>query len=336
MKKISLLKNVGYGLLAVSCALIFLGLLGYSFGLPQKDIMWGLNFSSVRAKDLGFQPLPLFRTILTDLKPEVIRLPAYWEELEPNQNQFDFSLVDSLLSETDKRGTKVILAVGGKLPRWPECHHPKWYEQLTPEQKDQTLLNMIKQTVTHLKQHPSIGAWQIENEQFFEYGPDCPMVSSKLYKQEIAAIRELDQRPLVGTDSGEKGPWINTAWTGVDIMGATMYREVYLDKKGHYQTYPLPAWTYNIKAGLVRLFSGANKTIGVELQAEPWFISDAQHTSLEEQRQHMNPEIFQQNVEYATKTGFSENYFWGAEWWYWMKQQGDDSMVKAAKQLFNK
>jgi hypothetical protein len=101
--------------------------------------------------------------------------------------------------------------------------------------------------------------------------------------------------------------------------------------------YPLPAWTYNIKAGLVRLLSDANKTIGVELQAEPWFAgSDAQHTAKEEQLLHMNAQILNRNADYARQAGLSENYFWGAEWWYWMQaNQNESSLVEAAKVLFS-
>ncbi len=322
------------GLLGIA---VFLSALGYCVALPKKEIDWGINYSSLRAVDLEMEPLPLFRTILDDLSPAVVRLPAYWEELEPSQDQFNFSMIDSLLAETDKRNTKVLLVVGLKQPRWPECHQPTWSYSLSPDQQDEAVLKMINKTVDHLKTHSSIAAWQVENEPFFKYGPDCPTISQDLYKKELAEIRKLDNRPLVGTDSGEKGIWITTAWSGVDVMGATMYREVYADKKNRYETYPLPAWTYNVKAGLVRLLSGANKTIGVELQAEPWFTGgNAQSTPVDEQLKHMNAEIFNRNVAYAQKTGLSENYLWGAEWWYWMKQkQNNSTLVDAAKQLFN-
>ncbi len=325
-------------ILGILVAVIFIGLIGFVLAQPKQDISWGINYSSLRAQDLDMEPVDLFRTILDDLTPARVRLPAYWDEMEARQGQFDFSMIDSLLAETDKRNTKVLLVVGLKQPRWPECHQPPWWDLLPQAGQDQAVLTMINQTVEHLKTHSSIMAWQVENEPFFEYGPDCPTVSHTLYKKELDEIRKLDSRPLVGTDSGEKGIWITTAWSGVDVMGATMYREVYADKKNKYQTYPLPAWTYNIKAGLVRLLSGANHTIGVELQAEPWFAgSDAQHTAVGEQLQHMNADIFTRNINYARKTGFAENYLWGAEWWYWLKlKQNDTSLVEAAKTLFNK
>ena len=58
-------------------------------------------------------------------------------------------------------------------------------------------------------------------------------------------------------------------------------------------------------------------------------------TSLEEQSHSMNPEIFVKNINYAKRTGLSPVYFWGAEWWYWLKEQGDDSIWQAAKDIWN-
>ncbi|HMQ01848.1 MAG TPA: beta-galactosidase, partial [Candidatus Doudnabacteria bacterium] len=274
--------------------------------------------------------------ILDDLEVKHVRLAAYWSEVEPNLGEFDFTMIKALLTEAEVRNVNVILAVGRKLPRWPECHEPAWYHHLTPEQKEAALLTMLEKTVLELKTYDNIVAWQVENEPFFDFGLNCPIIKSSLYKKEVALVKSLDNRPIVGTDSGEKGPWITTAWGGVDIFGATMYRTVYLDKKEKYTTYPLPPWTYNVKAGLVRIFSGANETIGVELQAEPWFAGvGAQSTPEEIQQRLMSPAILQANIDYATQAGLKENYFWGTEWWYWYEQTTNDrALIELVKPLF--
>lgn len=324
-------------IIIILLAVASVAVIGFLFAKPQQNITWGINFSSARAVDLGFEPIQLFHAILEDLKPDKVRIPAYWEELEPTPGQYDFTMIDALLAEAKNYDTEVIVVLGHKQPRWPECHHPSWWNELSKEEQNLSLIKMVEATVSHLKDNQTIIAWQVENEPFFKYGPECETISHTLYKQELNAVRNIDSsRPLIGTDSGEKGIWLTTAWAGIDTFGATMYREVYLDKKGKYLTYPLPPLTYNIKAGLLRILSGANKTIGVELQAEPWFAgSDAQHTPKDEQLKHMNPEIFFNNIDYARRVGFSENYLWGAEWWYWLQtNQNDSSMVDAAKKLF--
>lgn len=337
LRKKHILKKVAKIAIGIFVALIAICLVLFFIGRPQKNITWGITFSTNRAVELGFDPQELFSTIITDLQPQAVRLPVYWSELEPQQGQFDFAAFDSLLTKADEQNIKIILGLGKKQPRWPECHQPEWYNQLTTAQQEDATLAMINTAVTHFKSHSSIVAWQIENEPYFQYGPQCPVTGSELYEKELAAVSELDSRPTVATDSGEKGVWVTVAKSGANILGATMYREAYYEKRGEYVTYPLPWWTYNIKAGLVRLLTGANKIIGVELQAEPWLkISNPSFTPHEEQLQHMNPDIFQSHIEYASKVGFSENYLWGVEWWYWIqKNHGDSSMVNAAKNLFN-
>jgi hypothetical protein len=41
------------------------------------------------------------------------------------------------------------------------------------------------------------------------------------------------------------------------------------------------------------------------------------------------------NFKYALKTGFDEIYFWGAEWWYYRKVNGDDSFWNISKKIFS-
>ncbi len=334
--KKTLLKKVAKIFAGILAAIIFVCVVLFFIGRPQKGIAWGITFSTIRATELGFNPQQLFEKILTDLRPQKIRLPVYWSELEPQQGHFDFTTYDALLGQADKQNIQIILGLGKKQPRWPECHQPEWYNGLTTEQQNEAQLHMVDIAVAHFKSHTSIAAWQIENEPYFQYGPDCAQTPSELYEKELKSVKKLDSRPTIATDSGEKGAWIGVARSGANILGATMYREAYYEKQGKYVTYPLPWWTYNIKAGAVRLLTGANKVIGVELQAEPWLkISNPAYTSHDEQVLHMNPKILQDNIDYATKVGFSENYLWGVEWWYWMqKNHDDDSMVNAAKKLF--
>lgn len=317
---------------------IILILAGYFAAPENNNPVWGINFSPKHARSLGFEPTDLFRAMVTDLNVKHVRIPLYWDDFETEPNSYNFVEIGNLLDLAEENHVEVILAVGRKLPRWPECHEPAFVKTLSKEQQEDALLGQIIVAVRTLESSKSIVAWQVENEAFFDYGENCPVLSKDLYKKELATVRKWDSfhRPIIGTDSGEKGPWLPTAWTGIDIFGSTMYRQVYLDKKGYYTTYPLPAWTYRVKAGWLRMFSGANQTYGVELQAEPWFAGTGPvQTPYEEHKRLMNSEILQQNIEYAKKSGFSQHYFWGAEWWYWLsKTYNDDSLIETVKPLF--
>jgi hypothetical protein len=49
----------------------------------------------------------------------------------------------------------------------------------------------------------------------------------------------------------------------------------------------------------------------------------------------MNPEMFKEDVEFAKQTGLDKFYFWGVEWWYWMKEkQNQPEIWNEAKNLF--
>ena len=44
---------------------------------------------------------------------------------------------------------------------------------------------------------------------------------------------------------------------------------------------------------------------------------------------------FKETIEYAKKTGFSDYYLWGAEWWWSLKQNGHPEYWEYVKQLNN-
>jgi hypothetical protein len=43
---------------------------------------------------------------------------------------------------------------------------------------------------------------------------------------------------------------------------------------------------------------------------------------------------FKENIDFAKKTGLDTIYLWGVEWWYWLKEKGNESILDEAKTLF--
>ena len=75
--------------------------------------------------------------------------------------------------------------------------------------------------------------------------------------------------------------------------------------------------------------------IVIELQGEPWVKGWTTHAPLAAQLASMNADILKDNVEFAKKTGVSEVYIWGVEWWYWMRvSHNDSSLWETAKVMF--
>jgi hypothetical protein len=237
------------------------------------------------------------------------------------------------MSEAAKRNADVVLVVGEKQPRWPECHIPDWAKSLKDRDRQRELGDTIRATVDHYKDSPALSAWQVENEPFLKYG-DCPQITKAMLDEEISIVRKMDPKhPIIITDSGELSTWYDAAVRG-DTLGTTLYRIIWNDKLG-YVHYPISALTYRFKAAFITYLTHVKKIVIMELQAEPWGPNLILDTPLEEQYKSMNAEQFQKNIQYVNDVEFSEAYLWGGEWWYWLKtQKGDNSLWEEARKVF--
>jgi hypothetical protein len=329
-----LIKKVLKLILILAVIILLAGSYFYFQFKPSPNPSFGVTFSHTYAASLGFDPRIVYMDILTDLKPKKIRLVAYWDQIESEQGKFKYDDLDFMLTEAGKREVEVIMVVGKKVPRWPECHQPGWYKDLDADKQSEAVISMIKNAVTHFKSFNAIKAWQVENEPYFVFGLDCPKQDQKMVQGEVKAVKEIDNRPIILTGSGEQGNWNELADSGADVVGVTMYRTVYNDTIGYYK-YPVGPWFYRIKAGFLQKFKN-KPVIGVELQAEPWLLSGIFHTDIDQQKSLMNEKVFNEHVAYAKKVGFSDNYLWGVEWWYWMaKEKNDWTLWASAKKLFS-
>ena len=72
----------------------------------------------------------------------------------------------------------------------------------------------------------------------------------------------------------------------------------------------------------------------IELSAEPWLLQPIIDTPLDIQLQRMGIDKFNEMINFSSKTGFDTFYLWGAEWWYWMKQNGRPEFWDRARELF--
>ncbi len=292
-------------------------------GTVTSNFHWGVVFSKIFSEQLGLDWRENYSAIVEDLKPEVLRLPIYWQDIEKNPDQFSFEDYDWMISQANKNNLKFILVVGRKTPRWPECNLPEWVNKFDEIKQKEATLRMLKTVEERYKDEKNLVAWQVENEPFLNFG-ECPLWGGDFLDQEIAVTKKIDaNHPVIITDSGELSYWFQAA-KRADIFGTTMYRIIFSSRFG-YVKYPLPPSFFWLKANFVRLFYPDRPITVSELQAEPWGPNLLYNISLEEQMKSMNHEQLPANIEYAKQVGFSEIHLWGAEWWWWMKtKQNDD------------
>lgn len=329
-----LLKIIGIVIATViGCILVIFAYFNLPGPAPRQDTNLGMTFSARYARDLGLDWRAAYTALLDEVGVRKLRIPVYWDLVESEPKQYDFGEIDWQLAEAEKRGAEVILTVGVKVPRWPECHIPAWAKE-DEQVRRQGIMRFIDKTVTRYKDNQTVVKWQIENEPFLPFGI-CPDFDVAFLEQEVALVKGLDpSRPILLTDSGELSLWYGAASRG-DEFGTTMYRDIYSKKAGGYFTYPIGPNFFRTKAWIVRTFAHQEHLMVIELQAEPWSSGWIVDIPLEEQARTMNQEKLRENVEYAERVGFQDIYLWGGEWWYWLKEKkGDASVWETGKDLF--
>jgi len=83
-----------------------------------------------------------------------VLLPVYWELLQPAENKFDFSLIDSLVFDARKNNIKLVLLWFGTWKNSMSCYTPEWvktnsakYQRTQDKQKrSQEILSAFSET----------------------------------------------------------------------------------------------------------------------------------------------------------------------------------------------
>jgi len=306
---------------------------------PADNIRYGVNYSDKYARDLGLDWKYVYIQILDDLKAKNIRIVAYWDDIEKDKDKYDYSNIIWQIEEAQKRDVDIILTLGRKVPRYPECFEPDWWKELDSKNtKEMELLEYVRNTVEELKKYEAVKIWQVENEPFFPFGV-CEKTDKDVLENEIKIVRQYDPtRPILVQDSGEVGFWYPTYALG-DYLGISMYRKIWYDFWGLfmgnfiYFQYPLAHWTYKIKADLVGI--PMEYIIVTELQAEPWGPVINSLLPQKDKDMTMSRNDFIDTLNYAQKAGFDRMYFWGVEWWYWEKEMNNNSFFwNTSKAIF--
>ncbi len=261
-----------------------------------------------------------------------MRLSASWNLIEKNPGKWDFTELDWQMAEAAKRGAKITLAIGQKTPRWPECHTPDWAQKLSDQEFNSALADYVSKIVERYRNNKALEIWQVENEPFLPFGNYCRPFSKSQLTEEISLVKKMDPvHPTLTTDSGELSFWQDTA-RAADLFGTTMYRVVWNKTLGYVNYEWAPPLFYRSK--LAAAGRSANTAYVMELQAEPWIPdNDLFNVALAEQYKSMSLAQLDKNVNFARRVGLPRAYLWGAEWWYWLKNKGENEIPTYIKHL---
>lgn len=286
-----------------------------------KNPVWGASFSIKYAQELGNDWHANYLAILGDLGFKHLRLMSYWDTIEPQPGQYDFTDLDWQVDKAKAHGAKVTLVIGYRQPRYPECFEPGWAAKLPIESSQwrSGLYSYMSTVVNRYKSSSVIESWQLENEPENNWFGGCregAAPKSRL-SYEFNMIKRLDpSHPVWMSLSDEHG--LPLGQPVPDAYGFSIYRIVYSTNTPihFYITYPITDWYHRLRVEAIHLIH--HRPVYVhELQLEPWGPKATKDLSIPEQNRSMSATQMKKSIDYSEKTGIRQQYMWGAEWWYW-------------------
>lgn len=314
-------------------AIIIAGVYLLSIRQVPEKITYGISFSKLHAEELELDWKETYTAVLDDLKARHLRLTAHWPMIEPKDGEYDFSSMDYQMSEAEKRGADVILAVGLRVPGWPECHTPDWVINMDNTKRQEKILAYITKVVDRYKNAPNLRYWQVENEAFLHFATQyCDKADEAFLSKEIDLVRSLDPtHKILITDSGEFGKWYQARRYG-DVFGTSVYLYIWHDILGAMR-YPISPGFFRFKQNLIDFISGPKQTLLIELGLEPWLMQPIIKAPITLQLDRMGIGKFNEIIEFNLDSGFAEQYLWGAEWWYYMSKNDHPEFMEGARKL---
>jgi hypothetical protein len=313
----------------------------------------GTTFSQYQCSYFGFDFKSAYEEVLK-LEFDLIRLCAYWNEIEANEGKFNFTNLDWLINETKQYPhTKIVLAVGIKTPRWPEFHFPDWVKSnYTVEWQEQNArasqkevqelaLKFIKAVINRYKDNPQIEYFQIENEPLnLIEGISGGYLDEGYVNQAINLAKKLKDNHQKILSSCTVFAWPPHRNDDIEVadklaqisdaIGVNVYNSIGA-KEGHYIS-PTPLFWRKLKK-MCKVFTDKGRDAWItESQAEPWEERDwtdgkPVHTNQIEYPS-ASPEKAIKLASKLTELGFETILLWGCEYWYWHKKEGREEWWK--------
>jgi len=317
----------------------------------QRPRRVGTTFSQLQCRYLGIDYKEAFDQVCS-MGFESIRLCSYWNEIERVENDFDFTVLDWLLNEVQKRSIEVILTVGMKAPRWPEFHFPRWiedrYDALRTDEPldirsaltDKTL-RFIRKVIEHTRYATDIRYWQVENEPLNRPAVAAGrFLSCDFVRREVELTRELslpgqkillsNAISLLPADLGQDDRAFRKSLTLADAVGINVYTKVPAGPKFYFQ--PLPVYWRKLAEWRRKLEEAGKEPWIAEAQAEPWEHSRLVATE-ETEYPSSSPKRATDLAVTLAQIGYDTVLLWGCEYWYWHKKNGRHEWWKAIQQL---
>jgi hypothetical protein len=193
------------GLLVFVGAALLLGTEIWPQAAPPPPLT-GFSYSPLISTQMNRNPVDDLSLLLAWTNPDVVRLPVYWDAVQPSPDRLDFTSVDQLLATVEQhnlasdRQTRVVLTIGARNFLYPELHAPAWagprqQPELGEIQSGPTYRLYFDSSIVRYRASPLVYAWQVENEPFddtanADTGDD--RIDAAQVAWEMGEVRRLD------------------------------------------------------------------------------------------------------------------------------------------------
>lgn len=334
---------------------------------PADHSMLGISFRPLQAAALGLDPRRTLTELLTYPYP-LLRLAAYWKELELEAGDLAASELDDQIDAAAAAGKQIILCVGAvKAYGYPEffvpAHHlpqPLPEGHLVDPHTHPRLLSaacaFLTKIVERYRDRAEIVAWQVEHEPVDPLGMEHSWrLAAAFVEQEVAAVRAADPtRPVILTGflpmsnpvrwqqrwrTRDQGDSVAVAGQLADIVGLNIYPRHALLRVGPRTVYLTGSATPSqLRANTLtcaRLARSGRRLMVTEGQAEPWETVTTPPSEPGAGMYSCLPEhvIDTYNSAFRLIRGAGAEpwayLFWGAEYWLKRRDQGDGRYLAA-------
>jgi hypothetical protein len=331
------------------------------------DTALGVSFRPLQAQALGLDPAAALAELLA-YPFQIVRLAAYWNQLEQRPGAGGFGPLDEHVSLAARAGKKIIVCVGAvKAFGYPEFFVPDHYlpkplparRLVTPQTHGPLLeaaVSFVTRVVERYRERPEIVGWQVEHEAVDPLGLEQSWrLSESFVRREVAAVRAADpSRPVVLNGflptsipvrlqqhwrTRDQGDSLAVAIRLADIVGLDYYPRhglVGLGRKTAYLAGGDSRWQARANAGYCRHAVAAGRRLMVaEGQAEPWETVTTPPSLAGRGMFSCLPEHVIENFNSAMRLGRNvpdglwAYLFWGAEYWLKRRDQGDGRYLAA-------
>jgi hypothetical protein len=336
---------------------------------PRHGTQLGISFRPLQTVAFGLDVRATLRALLA-YPFQLIRLGAYWNQIEPEPGVFDTEQLDWQMDAAEQAGKQVILCVGPlKTFGYPEFFVPSHYlrhpfpeGKLVKPSAYPGLLEAATAAITRLveryRQRSCIAAWQLEHEAVDPLGVEHSWrLDASFVAQEAAALRKADPtRPLMmngylpasmlvrlsqGWSTRDQGDSLAVAQRLADMIGIDYYPRNALVTLGSQTLYldgSQNAWQQRRRQQLLAWAGAHGKSLLIaEGQAEPWESVTTPPNPRQRGLFSCLPEHVISNynscLEGDGQTALYAYLFWGAEYWIVRQQGGDSSYLQAFERI---